>query len=318
MKPMNRLAPALSLWLLAGPALGARGLEEPPGLAKVVKGARRSDVSAALATAGVAEGCKDALEHRDLFGLGCRAGVAAALARARPLEKPADLSARQAVVQDLSRAADAVAAWAPLEPPPDFARARFDTLAVLGRALMASHDELAALPATHALGAAAAAALAVRPGPRQAACQAVQRALDAAGAAGVAMDESGALLGLLTSHRCLVDEERLASKPKPVALQGNQDAQRVAAANSVDGAIADYVSTRAVELERCQKHFDAAGRPGDPEKARTCLCGAMARWRFPPRVAGQAGTVAFQRARLAVQLDASGAPTGCGPLTAAP
>ena len=311
------LLPAL-LALACAPAWAARGLEEPAGLAKVVKSAKRSDVSTALQAPGVPEGCAEALEQRELLGLACRATVAAALVRARALEKPADLASRKALIADLSRAADAAAAWAPLESPPGFARSRFDALGAIGRSLMAAHDELAALPATHALGPATAALLAGRPGPRQAACGAVQRALDSAGAASASVDESGPLLGLVTSHRCLVDEARLASKPKPAALQGNEEAKRVAETISVDGVIADYVSTRAVELQRCQKHFDAAGRIGDVEKARACLCGAVARWRFPPKTAGQAGSMQFQRARLALSLDASGAPAQCGPLTPAP
>lgn len=318
MKRSCPLALCLVLVLAASTALAARGLEEPAGLAKVVKGARRSDVSDALARPGMAEGCKDALEQRDLFGLGCRAALAGALVRGRALEKAPELAARKSLLADLSRAADAIASYAPLDPPPGFGRARFDALAAVGRELMATHDELAALPATHALGAPIAAFLAERPGPKQAACAGVQRALDAAGAAGATIEESGPLLGLVTSHRCLVDEDRLVSRPKPAALQNNEDAKRVAAASSVDAAIADYLSTRALELERCKKHFDATGRAVDEEKARACVCGAVSRWRFPPRVAGQTGTIPFQRARVTVQLDANGAVAQCGPLSAAP
>lgn len=318
MRPMKHLLLPALLALFCAPAWAARGLEEPSGLAKVVKGAKRSDVSTALSAPGVPEGCADALEQRELLGMACRAAVASALVRARPLTKTADLASRKALIADLGRASEAAAAWTPLEPPPGLARSRFDALGAIGRALMAVHDELAALPATHEQGAAVAALLAERPGPRQAACGAVQRALDSAGAAGASVEESGALLGLVTSHRCLVDEERLASKPKPVALQGNEEAKRVAETISVDGVIADYASTRAVELQRCQKHFDAAGRATDVEKARACLCGVLARWRFPPKAAGQAGTLLFQRARLALGFDAAGAPAQCGPLTPAP
>ncbi|MBI1947744.1 MAG: hypothetical protein HYS27_18795 [Deltaproteobacteria bacterium] len=317
MKPRSLVA-LVVLLLAAAPAFAARGLEEPPGLGKVVKGARGTDVSAALASPGVGAGCKEALALTDLAGLACRSAVASALVRARPLDKGADLTARTTLLRDLAKAADAVTAFAPLTPPPGFARARFDALAAVGRALMAGSDELSVLPATHALAAQVAAALAETPAPRRVACGAVQRALDAAGAAGVGIEESGALLGLLTSHRCLVDEERLASKPKPVALAGSDDAKKVAASASAQGAIADYASSRALELERCAKHVDAAERPVDGDKLRACLCGAMARWRFPQHAAGASGEIAFRRASVAVKLDAAGALADCGPVRATP
>ena len=315
---LRSLALLALLTMAAGTAVAGRGLDEPPGLAKVVKGARSTDVSSALAAPGVPPDCKEALVLADLAGLACRSAVASSLVRARPLDKPADLTARVTLLRDLARAADAATAYAPLAPPPGFTRTRFEALAAIGRALMAGHDELAMLPATHALGAGAATALAEAPGLRRTACGAVQRALDAAGPAGVGVEESGALLGLLTSHRCLVDEERLASKPKPVALQSSDDAKRVAAAASAGGAIADYASSRALELERCAKHVDAAGRPVDGDKLRSCVCGVMARWRFPARAAGANGEIAFRHALVAVKLDAAGAVAACGPVRAGP
>ena len=312
-----RLA-VMTVLFASAPSFAARGLDEPVGLAKVVKGARATDVSAALLAPGVPPDCKDALAQADLFGLACRSAVASALVRARPLDKPTDLAACKVLAADLERAADAATAYAPLAPPPGFARARFDALAAIGRALMTGHDELAVLPQTHPLAKQVAAMLAARPDPRQVACAAVQRALDAAGPAGVSLEESGGLLGLVTSHRCLVDDDRLVSKPKPVALQSSDDAKRVAAGVSADGVISDYVSSRVLELERCSKHFDAAGRVTDDEKARACVCGAMSRWRFPPRAAGATGEVAFRHALIAVQLDATGAVAHCGLLRAAP
>lgn len=322
MRPM-KLALPLALILVVGAlgapgALAARGLDEPASLGKVVKGARGTDVSTALAATGVPAGCKDALGVADLAGLACRGAVASALVRARPLAAPADLSARVVVARDLARAADAVVAYAPLSPPPGFARARFDALAALGRAAMASYDELALAPATHPLAAPIATALAEPPVLRKAACGAVQHALDAAGPAGAGMEESGALLGLVTSHRCLVDDERLSSKPKPAALTGSDDAKRVAAAAGADAAIADYLSSRELELERCGKHLDAAGRPLDVEKTRACLCGVIERWRFPPRAAGARSDVPFRRALLSLQLDERAAVSTCGPVRSAP
>ena len=319
MRPMKLALPSLMLLALIAPgALAARGLDEPPGLGKVVKGARGTDLSTALAAPGVPPGCSEALGVADLAGLACRGAVAAVLVRGRPLDADRALKARVAVARDLARAADAVVAFAPLSPPPGFARARFDALASLCRALMASYDELALFPATHPLAARLSAALAEPPELRKAACRAVQQALDAAAPGGAGVEESGALLGLVTSHRCLVDEGRLSSKPKPAALVGSDEAKRVAASAGAEAAVADYVSSRALELERCAKHLDAAGRPVDVEKAAACLCGIVQRWRFPPRAAGATGDVPFQRALLALHLDERAAVATCGPVRAAP
>lgn len=309
---MRRLTAAL--FLLALPALAGRGLDEPPGIARVLKGSKQ--VEEALLAAGVSERCSDAVKTADLLGIECRATAAGVIMRKRPLDKPADVAARAALFADLASGARSVSAWAPLSPPPGLARARFDAHRALSAALMVTLDDVTS---ARARVAAADAWLKLTPAPKETACQAAQRSLDLGVGADASLEERGAAQSLLTSHRCFLDESRLNVAPRPgLALKDSSDANRVAASTSSTGAIQAYAQSRSMDIERCHKHLDAGGRPTDRAKLEQCACGAIARWKLPAPKQPLTTELAIAGAvAVVVEVAANGAVARCGPLTPA-
>src|SRR5688572_12991446 len=91
----------VALLALASPARASRALDEPGGLAKAARQAPRAVVDEALAEAGLADACRDALTAPGLLGLQCRAVVASHAVRKKPLESAADVDARNALFVDL-------------------------------------------------------------------------------------------------------------------------------------------------------------------------------------------------------------------------
>jgi hypothetical protein len=315
MGSMHRLLPVavLGCLLCAAAAVAGRALLEPPGLQKVVKGAPRADVDRALSAAGLAEVCGDALFAPDLHGARCRATVAAALAAQRPLHSVADVDARAALLKDLFAFADEVHAYQPLNPPAGFLRLRYDALREIAAAGISHHDALAALPADAPGRARAAAVVAT---VREGACKAAQQALELSSFADAAPEERASLQTLLVHRRCFLDESRLASAPRPAALEKNEQAQEIKASASDEGLLRDYAQTRALELERCKKHLDIGGNPRDPDKLGGCLCDVVKRWRFPARPTKTTTTLSLSElaAALPVVVESNGAVAACGPL----
>jgi hypothetical protein len=299
----------------AASAHAGRSLDEPAGIEKVVKAATRADLEQALLATG--DRCnRDALKAGDLLGVECRSVVAAALVARRP---PTDVAARAALFHDLAGSAKGVSSWEPLSPPPGLGRARFDAHRAISRALMSVYDDVAARADK---APAVAAFLGGSPSPKQTACEAVQRTVDLATGADASPEERGASQSLLTSHACFLDESRLRAEPKPGgALRDNKDAvaTAVSAATAADSAIQQYAASRSLDLERCHKHLDAAGKPKDAQKMEQCACGAIGRWKLPSRPAAtKTALVVAPRVRVELDVAPGGAVTRCGPLSVDP
>jgi hypothetical protein len=315
---MRRLLLASSL-LLATDALAARSLVEEPSIAKAAAKAQKALVDDALAKAGATERCARGLKTEGIVGLECRAHVALAVAMKAALDKPSDVEARLAFAADLQKTAASVRAFEPLAPAPGFARQRFETHRALSRGALALIDEVGALPAQHAARARADELLKGPPRRIEGACVAVRDSLDLSGGADASLEERGALQGLLTSHRCFLDESRLTSAPKPgEALKNNADANSVKSSVGDAGALRQYAESRALDLGRCTgKHLDAAGRPTDKPKLEECVCGVIKRWTFPPRASETRVALPLGVGGLHVDIVAapSGRTTACGPVT---
>lgn len=280
------LSPLLSFSVVtfAVEAHAGRALEEPAGIAKIVKRATPADLDKALAGGGAAERCQGMLKApvaSDPRALECRGVAAAGVVRAKAIANKSDVDARRALLDDLVAAANQVSTWAPLSPPPGLARTRFEAHRGLSSAAIALYNDLATAAAAATPGAAE--SLKAAPLAKDSACNAVQRTLDLGVGADATLEERGAVQALITSHKCFLDESRLKVEPKPgLALKDSADARNVAASTSSSGAILAYAQSRSLDLERCEKHLDAGGRPKDKAKLEQCACGAIARWKLPP------------------------------------
>jgi hypothetical protein len=316
--------PVLAL-ALAVPALAGRSLDEPPGPGKIVKGAPRADVDKAIAGAHLAERCtREALKAVDLLGLECRAVAATLLVRAKPNDTKPDVDARMALFNDLSRAATQVSSWEPLAPPPGLARARFDAHRALAASLFSLLDDLVdarekARTQANSIYPDVDAFLKANPEPKTQSCQAAQRSLELAVGGDATQDERGSLQSLLTSHACFLEESRLRAEPRPGAVKDSKDAAVVAASATDEGAIKEYATSRSLDLDRCQKHLDATGKPKDAARLEQCACGAINRWKLPAR-AHAVSTVLPVSAQVgvAVEVAPNGAVARCGPLSVKP
>lgn len=305
----------------ARPAGATRNLEEAPGLAKVVRAAPRAEVDQALAATGLADRCtKEALKTNDLIGVECRGAVSAALLRARPLEARADVDSRAALFSDLATTAAQVASWQPLSPRPGLGRDRFDAHRALSRAMFSLYDDLVKARHKAAVQPVIDVWLRSSPDPKTVGCKAARRSVELAVGGDAAVDERGAAQSLLTSHACFLDESRLRAQPRPgIALKDSKDAALVAAQTSGEATIKGYAASRSIDIERCAKHLDLAGRPKDAEKLERCACGAIGRWKLPA-LAKPASTVLPVSDRVGVSVDvaAGGALSRCGPLSVTP
>jgi hypothetical protein len=296
----------VALVLFSSSAFAGRALVEPPGIARVVKGANRAEITRVLALTNTADVCADALSlPGDLLGVRCRAAVSSHIMANKPLATPADVDARTAYVKDLAALAVEVHTYAPLDPPPDLTRARYHALKAIGEALMKHHSALSKASAKPELVGEV----------KTSACDTTQRALDIIKILDdISADEKASLQSLITSHRCFLDESRLASTPKPLALTKSSDASALRASTSDEGILREYAQTRAIDLDRCKKHFDAGNNIKDKPKLSECLCGAVQRWKFPPRASATSTTLAFQTVNIPVAVDQHGGVTSCGPL----
>jgi hypothetical protein len=322
----------LTLVVALGVALGAhaaragRTLDEPPGPGKLVRAAAAAELDKAASAAAVAERCpREAWRTHDLLGLECRCALATALVQRRPLAARCDLEARAALYADLVRAAGEVSAWDPLAPPPGLSRARFDAHRAVTRAIFSLYDELLDARGAAGVGPEIEKWLASTPAPKQAACEATQRTVELATGGDATAEERGAAQALLTAHACFLDESRLraaaaSGEPKPgAALKDSRDAALVAAETSEEAAIQAYAATRSIDVDRCAKHLDAAGRPKDAAKLEQCACGAIARWKLPARPRATSTVLPVSgRVGIAVEVAPGGAVARCGPLSVKP
>jgi hypothetical protein len=277
------LAVSLVPALAAREAHAGRALEEPAGIAKIVKRSSAVDLDKALTAAAASERCAGMLKapvSADPRALECRAVAAVHVVRAKPIASKGDVDSRRALLDDVVAAAAQVSTWAPLSPPPGLARARYEAHRGLSAAGILLYNDL--VLAADAGTAGAADVVKATPPIKDAVCTALQRSLELGVGADASLEERGAVQARITSHKCFLDESRLKVEPKPgLALKDSADARSVAASTSSSGAILAYAQTRNLDLERCEKHLDAGGRPKDKAKLEQCACGAIARWKLP-------------------------------------
>lgn len=301
-------------FVLAEPSWAGRALEEPAGIAKVLKRAPPAEIDKALVDAGAGARCSGALRSpvdADARALECRAVAAATWLRAKPPKTKADVDARRALVDDIVAAATQVSTWAPLSPPPALARARFEAHRGISAAAILLYNDLALAADSKVPGATEAST----PALKETVCRAVQRSLDLGVGADASLEERGSVQALITSHKCFLDESRLKVEPKPgLALRDSADARSVAASTSSAGAILAYAQSRSLDLERCEKHLDAGGRPKDAAKLEQCACGAIARWKLPSsqhREPATAKVPVVGAAHVTLEVAPTGAVTKC-------
>ncbi len=305
---------ACLLW--ASSVLAARILVEPPALMKIARSASATAISDASKLDG-SEPCQTALFEAGLIGLRCRANVATVVVGAAAPVLAKEITARAQLAADLLKAADAVRSFEPLSAQPGFSRARFDAHSALSRALMITYDSLVNVPAQSAVFAAAQAALAMPADLKQRVCLSAQGSLDLAAGADASVEERGRAQSLITSHRCFLDESRLRVEPKPgAALKDNLQAKAVQGSVGDVGIVKQYASARSIDLKRCtDRHSDDNSAAGDTKKLETCVCGVIARWKFPARATDTATRLPLTpTAEVDVTIAAGGTATVCGPM----
>jgi hypothetical protein len=283
--------------LVALPALASHGLDEPPGLAKLVKGAKKAEVAAGLSAAGLTDKCAGALEHKDLHGLDCRIAAAAHLSSSRGLKSVADVEVRVAVANDLEAAARSIASYTPLAAEPGFGRMRFEAHRRACTSVLESYDALThVVTKDAALRARVDQALGLFPKPsgefdvqgglgfKDAACNCIRASLGLAPGSDASPEESGALQSQLTSHNCFLDEAKIKGQRAGPAttLQGSADARKVAADSTQENRLLEFAAGRSLELDRCRDKIEVP-RIKDGSKVEKCVCGVVDRWQFPAR-----------------------------------
>jgi hypothetical protein len=317
MRALVLALPLLSLasLLLAPPARAGRSLDEPPAIGKAARAAPKAVAEAALQEAALVDTCKDTLTVAGLTGLACRGVVAVAAARKRPLEKPADVDARNALFLDVQHAAANVRAFEPLSPQPGFTRMRFDTHRALTMSLAHLYDDFDAVPAQSA---AHARADEIHTSSKPHLCETAAASLELAQGADASVEERGAIQSILTSHRCFLDESRLTAQPKPgQALKDNQDASKVGETVGDAGTLKQYAQARAIDMQRCtDKLLDAAGKPTDNKKLEDCACGVIKRWKFPQRASDTTASLPIVDGHIDINVTvaAAGTTSVCGPI----
>jgi hypothetical protein len=308
------MRPMLRPFALAALVIAGRALDEPPSIAKAAKSAQKSDVERVLKSANAWDRCKDALDDGFLIGVECRATLATALVRDKPMAsstgaKKADVDARTSLFADLVKVGANISSWDPLSPPPQMSRSKFDAHRAVSKALMALYDDVSSSSSD-----ARAAFLATQ--PKTAACTAAQRTVELATGADASLEERGAAQSLLTSHSCFLDESRLEKAPTPgKALQDSKDAASLAASTSTSAAMRDYAQSRKLDLDRCvERHVSAAGKADD--KLESCVCGAIGRWKFPAPGVDTDVPIPLGAGGLSVRVSAgaNGSVHHCGPV----
>lgn len=312
-----------SLFLLALTAVAV----EPPGLAKLVKGADKATVEKALKDADAVERCKGpALQKADLNGLHCRLIVGNVGAQ-KPLVKDVDVDARAAVVADVLGAADHIAAYAPTAPEPGLRRTRFAAHQLACNIAFAAVADLEGMPAefpgaakakTVVAGVSTSKALPAV-GMKDSACACAARTVDLAVGADASPDEQAAVQGILTRQGCHVgDKLKIADRKDPSAALQNADGplKNVAAANSPEGRLIELAKGRLVEMVRCTDKHVVNNKVKDKDKLATCACGVAKRWPLPlkkddPKVVARVPL--FENGDLVLPLTVeAGAISACG------
>jgi hypothetical protein len=311
---------AAALVLLGAPP------SEPPGVARMVRGADKALVEKALADAALADGCKAKLTAGDLAGLHCRLVVVRALAQ-RPIAAAADVDARAAVARDAVAAGTWVDTWVPKAPEPGLRRLKLDAHKTACDVAFAAVADLEGLQPTSPAAVRArevVVGVPAAPGLREAACGCARRSTELAVAADAPADEQAALQGLLTRARCNVAGElKIAERKDPSKgfASGNDDVRAAAEASSPEGRLVELARGRALDLQRCtDKGLTPEGRIKDADKLTTCSCNVVKRWALPLKKDDPKTTARLPLAEgvvLPVTVEA-GQLGACGPVEAKP
>jgi hypothetical protein len=240
---------------------------------------------------------------------------------------------KETISNALATAATAAALgeFRPLNPPPGFARQRFEALSQGCVALWAFRD---AEMAAHAK-ASPAVEKALKKGRKkvqkklghdlgQGACTCTKRAVGVSTEAGATMEEIGGLQQILTSRGCLLDlkgnETQLNPERSGPRSRFSGRAAGLAEASSYRGQLLSYAKSRSVTLKRCVDKFPGA-RPGNPKagKMAACACRVMEKWRFPTQPDASAGVelpipVGQHGLALQTRIQADGRVESCGDL----
>lgn len=276
---------------------------EPAGVARVVKGADKATVDAALA--GV-DACVGKLGSPEMRGLHCRLLVVDAQSKRAPLVKDADVDARVNVVVDALAAAEHVWSYRAQAPEPGLGRARFDAHRAACAIAFSAVADLQAIPSEFPAHARAQAQLAgtststsskkpsTTPAPpspsstlQERACACAARSVDLAVVADASPAETTEVQGVLTRQRCSLGRAgpTLGVRTGPAAALGGADGALKTAADdaSPEGRLAALARGRLVEMSRCTaKHTDGE-RVTDVAKLTSCACGVAQRWVLPFR-----------------------------------
>jgi hypothetical protein len=281
--------------------VAALSAAEPAGVARVVKGADKATVDAALA--GV-DACAGKLASADMRGLACRLLVVEAQSKRAPIVKDVDVDARVNVVVDALAAAEHVWGYRAQAPEPGLGRARFDAHRAACAIAFSAVADLQAIPSEFPAHARAQAQLAgtaststKTPSPpssppssttlQERACACAARSVDLAVVADASPAETTEVQGVLTRQRCSLGRAgpALGVRTGPGAALGGADGALKTAADdaSPQGRLAALARGRLVEMSRCTaKHTDGE-RVTDVAKLTSCACGVAQRWALPFR-----------------------------------
>lgn len=296
-RPHRMIVPAVVAALCAaGAAWAGTTFQEPKGIKKQVKRVHAKAQKAAWNRVGLSDWCsKQTWMAPGIGGAACRVSVLRDLAG-----KNAPRTARdaQTALKNTARAlelASQVAAYQPLNAPPQFARLRrvahteacglaFDTL---DAKVAPKTGAKARAVLTNAQFSAGPGAIRVLKGKAKgqnlhaAACGCGKRSLGLAQTAPA--EVTGALQQLLTSHGCFLnlDGNSAVNVKKGGPAQFEGEAQKLASASDDGARLRDFALTRSMLLDRCTSKWASGRKVAKPKKLENCACREVQRWKFP-------------------------------------
>jgi hypothetical protein len=336
-RPLWALVVAGGLILGTATALAGRSFKEDRRISSLPSRVGTALRGPALDQAGLGDRCQKsgALRDRGLGGLVCRMGLLFGHWHQKDLKSTKRVrdASRDAIAT--AKTLNALADFSPLNPPPHFARDRFDAFTQGCGALWAFADAFAAPPAGggKSLGRtlkAERARVEKKLGRElsEEACHCTKLALGMGTDATATLEESGALQQVLTSRGCLLNlkETQNSLNPERSGPRSRFSGRAADAAQDATsgGRLMAFAKSRSLTLKRCVDKYPGPKKSAAAdEKLVECACRVVGRWRFPKDAGAQASTpldipLGNNGVVLKTRVNAEGVLEACGPLDRLP
>ena len=270
-------------------AFAGRVLQEPAAIKAEVRKMSEKDTQKALQAKGLEETCtRSMLKTREIQGVRCRMALHQALAKNTVPNSAKAFEERLGFAKVAIQVAQSVHEYSPMHPKPGFARHQFEAHHQSCSTVLDAYDAIKALPSSSPAEVLEAQNLALKGSGDAfniytAACDCTKKSLQLAAPAGLSLDESGALQGVLTSRGCLLNREKMKSEREgPSGFTGK--AGEIAKANTEVSTLLTYAKARDIGLDRCrEKYVSSIGRVEKVGGMERCVCDEVKRWGFPKK-----------------------------------